>query len=375
MTLRTLAFALVGLQLLLPATSLGQAMPLRRDVPAVRWTGCPQVAPPPVPAEDEQEAERLAAAAAQAAILGEATEAADLLARALRLNPNSPVIAYRAGRAEQEAGRTPQAVAAYCRYLALAPAASEAADIRQQVAALTASSGFDVDSAAAATFRSGLGHFDAGQLEAADSLFGTAAAMEPAWAAPIYNRAIVRIALNQADEAARDFRRFLELAPGAPEFNGVLDILGALRGTAPARYSPGRVAAAGLVIPGLGQFMTRRPGRGVLYALAAGGALAAGLGVQRTSIECLSPAQDGVCPPDHILRQDTRRPYLVPAAGTALGVAVLGAIDAYRGAQRANAEAVELLRMGGNDIPALRVGFGVDRRRPDHVVALITVRF
>jgi tetratricopeptide (TPR) repeat protein len=361
----------------LPAESRGQELRLRRNVPPVAWTGCPPAAPPPrISAAAQQEAERLAADATQAAILGEAGEAAALLARAAARDPGSASIAYRLARAEHELGRSDRAVAAYCRYLALAPDAPDAAEIRRQVTVLASPSEFAVAPAAAAAFRAGLAHYDAARLVAADSAFGLAAATEPAWPDLFYNRGIVRLALEDREAAAEDLRRYLELDPRAPEFNQVLDVLGALRGTVTAPYNPRNALAAGLVVPGLGHFITDRAPRGAAVLGAAAAAAAVGLAVQRTRVECLAPPVDGVCPPDQILQQHTDRPYVFHGVGAAFVIGVVGAIDAYRGAQRSNAQAAELLRIGANARGGVIVAMPQLRHGPDGVrLELLRLRF
>jgi tetratricopeptide (TPR) repeat protein len=324
-----------------------QQLPLKRDVPAVAWAGCPQMAEKQsdVSPDRRQEAARLAEAATQASILGNKTAALDLLVRAAETDPTSTTIAYNLARTFDELERRTDAVAAYCRYLDLAPDVPDAQDVRQRTRALATPPGFAAPAAAVRAFEAGISHYDAGRLAEAEATFGLASNAAPGWSAPVYNRAVIRAARAQTEEAAADFRRFIEMDPGAPEFNAVLDLLTTFRQPAQT-YNPGGALVRGLLVPGLGQFTTGRPGTGILVLGTASGALAAGLLVKRLSVDCLSPPVDGRCPPGLIARTVEKRPYLLPAVGVAAASAVLGAIDAYRGASRRNRQPTTSTRVG-----------------------------
>jgi tetratricopeptide (TPR) repeat protein len=377
---RILPLLLVGTLFtgLAPAGNHAQELPLKRDVPAVAWTGCPDApAIPDVGPAQRLEAERLAAEATQASILGNGRDAADLLARAADMDPRSASILHRLARAEDDLGRTDSALAAYCRYLAIASESPDAEDVRARIDALARPAGFAVAAAAVDAFRSGLAHYDAAGMEAAETSFSWAADAAPGWADPIYNRGLVRLALDRREEAADDLRRYLEINPASADFNRVLDVLGTLRGVTPVPYSPASALAAGLLMPGLGHFTTDRAGTGLAFLGAAASAVAAGFAIQRVKVRCLAPPEDGVCPPDDVLRQDTERPYLVPGIAAAVAIGIWGAIDAYRGAQHRNERALELLRVGtvwGGD--AVLVALPHHIRGGGHThVELLTLRF
>ena len=98
---------------------------------------CPRTAPPHAPTADQRRAARdLAARAQEAAIVSIDSTARDLYERAARLDPTDPAIAYALARS-YESARDARAIGEYCRFLALQPAAPEAADVRRRVAALT----------------------------------------------------------------------------------------------------------------------------------------------------------------------------------------------------------------------------------------------
>lgn len=375
MTNIRLVFLIACLFALAPAASSGQQLELRREAPPAAWAGCPVPTSVERPDEEQRlEAERLAAQATQAAILGNAAEAADLLSRAAALDPGSASIAYRLARAYDDLGETRPAMSAYCRYLGLAPDAADASEVLARIDVLSTSSGFTVTVSAADAFTAGIGFYDEGDLQSADSAFTVAATTEPGWADPVYNRAVVRLGLGQDDVAASDLRRFLELNPSADEFDRVLDVLGSLRGVPAAPYNPSRALAAGLVVPGLGHFTTDRTTTGLVVFGAATAAVGTGLAMKRVSVECLSPPVDGVCPPDQVLRENVERPWLIPGIAAAAAIGVWGAIDAYRGARRGNREAAELLRLGGDSGVRLMVALDPSSASRNEL-ALIQLRF
>jgi tetratricopeptide (TPR) repeat protein len=118
-------------------------------------------------------------------------------------------------------------------------------------------------------------------------------------------------------------------------------------------YNPGQALAMGLVVPGLGQFYTGRPVRGVLALGVASGALAAGMLTERLEVDCRSVPVNNSCPAADVLDERTRRPYLAPAIAVAAGVALISAIDAFVTARNANARAATTLDPAGGDGPRL----------------------
>jgi TM2 domain-containing membrane protein YozV len=103
----------------------------------------------------------------------------------------------------------------------------------------------------------------------------------------------------------------------------------------PVGYSTSRAAVSSLLLPGSGQFYTRRPLAGLLSLSAFGGALAFGFLSQSTTIECLGVANGDRCD-GPVLSTAKERPYLLAGVGAAAAVAAISAMDAARGASRAN---------------------------------------
>jgi tetratricopeptide (TPR) repeat protein len=336
------------LLLLLPVhDAWAQGLPLKREIEAFVWGGCPQPAPLAEPsAEDRQEARRLAGDATQAAILGDNAAASQLLSQALERDPTAPDLAYRLALALEHAARPRDAAAAYCRYLALLPDAPDAVEVRQRIPQLIATGGPVLPAAAAQAFTTGITHYDAGSLAAAEAAFSQAVLADAAWDAPVYNRAVVRLAAGAVEAGLEDLRRYLLLSPDAADLDQVLAMIRAQRPAPTAPYNAGRALAGGLFVPGLGHFTTDRPVAGTIVLGSAIGALTLALAVERIRIECLAPLENGQCPPGQTLEQDSERPYLNAGIAAAVTVTVLGALDAYRSARSRNAQAVERRPLG-----------------------------
>src|SRR5690606_1064246 len=114
-------------------------------------------------------AERLAADATEAAVLGNSEAALQLLTRATTLNPSSHVISYRRARALEETGDTDEAVVEYCRYLTL-PYADDREQVEQRIEELTRTDSTAVPSVAARAYRDAVVRADSGMLS--DAAYG-----------------------------------------------------------------------------------------------------------------------------------------------------------------------------------------------------------
>ncbi|HEV2644049.1 MAG TPA: hypothetical protein VGT98_15160 [Candidatus Elarobacter sp.] len=99
---------------------------------------CASVARPAVPPEPQRRAAReIAARAQEAAITDDAARSRDLYRQSAQLDPSDAGVAYALGRA-YETARDDRATGEYCRFLALAPNAPEAPDVRQRLMTLSA---------------------------------------------------------------------------------------------------------------------------------------------------------------------------------------------------------------------------------------------
>jgi hypothetical protein len=120
-------------------------------------------------------------------------------------------------------------------------------------------------------------------------------------------------------------------------------------GPGAARHrSPGQALAMGLVVPGLGQVYAGRSGLGLIALAGAGGAIAAGVLIQRVDVSCRSVPTDSGCPAGDVLDEATKRPYLAPAVAAAAGITLLAAIDGMLAARRANTRVDGALEASGN---------------------------
>jgi hypothetical protein len=143
---------------------------------------------------------------------------------------------------------------------------------------------------------------------------------------------------GRASAGAADLQWYLETNPVAGDRGAVQ---AQLRRIAPAlapQYSPGIALTTGLLIPGMGQFYSGRPGLGFLVLSTAGGAATVGFLHRKVEVDCLEEPADGVCPPQQILDERVSRPLLVPGLATAAAITVVGAIYAFRGARGSNVQ-------------------------------------
>jgi tetratricopeptide (TPR) repeat protein len=271
---RHLAVAAVAVVSLLVTTrASSQQLPPKRALSPTSTLPCPApVAGVTASRNDTPDVRRLMALGQEAAILGDHRQARDVFLDAARLSPGDERIAYQLGRAYEELGERPNAVREYCRFLALAPQASNAPDVRARVTALAAPAGGGptVGDQANEMFRTGVTHLDQRRWREATEAFTRVAQSLPRAAEAYYNRAVAFSALQERDPAVRDFEQYLTLRPGAEDQAQVRAQIDALRRPT---WSTTTALVTGLVIPGLGQVYTSRPWQGLGVAAAAGTSL------------------------------------------------------------------------------------------------------
>ena len=241
---------------------------------------CPttvQVVVPPTEAQ-RRAARALVQRGQQAAILGDRAAEREQLRQAAILDPANSDLAYQLARAHEGAGAAADAATEYCRFLALAPNAPEAAEARERIAILAA---------------------DVGERP---SVVATAPRSQPTVVAP------------------------------APTTTAPAPIV--------TRLSPSRALSIGLVVPGGGQFYAGRPVRGILTLGGAAIALAYGLTERRGLTPVQETALDPFGNPYTFTttRETTSRPNLAPGLGVAAAIAVASAIDAFNYSRRTNDE-------------------------------------
>lgn len=318
----------------------GQARPpLKRGLPVVAQRPlCPAAgAVRSATPEQRRAARELAQRAQQSAILGDRTAARDQLRQAAAVDPTNPDLAYQLARAQEALGATDDATAAYCRFLALAPNAPEAAEAKERLGALTRNAQPAVSEKVLAPFRTGATHYDAGRYAAAASAFGSAIAAQPDWAEAYYDRALANAARGQRELAIADFQQYLRLRPEAEDRAAVIRRISGLRG---GPLSPTAALGLGLVIPGAGQMYTGRKVFGVLTLAAAGGAVAFAVKTGPVTKEVVVNPTDpfgNPLPPFVQKRTEDGRPNLVPGLAVLGGIVGATAIEAFVHARHVNA--------------------------------------
>jgi len=308
--------------------------PLKRLPPAPDsgdGAACPRFTPPPPPSATQREQARQRAALGQeAAIIGNQRAARDQLQRAAQLDPTDREVAYQLARMLDESGSADQAVREYCRYLALAPSEPDTVEVRARIAELTAARGAALGDVASAAFAAGVREYEAGSATAAEASFSAALSQEPTWAEAHYNRGVARRARGARFDAARDFRRYLDLRPAADDRAEVLARIDSL--VPPPRYQPSRALSRGFLFPGLGQLYTDRPALAAAAMVATGTALGVAFRV-REDVRRTIVNTEGI----PFVRLDTvrSRPHLPLGLASAVAITGGAAYEAYAYASRA----------------------------------------
>lgn len=343
----------------LSTSAAAQSLPLKRTFASATAGICPRFTPPsPATPANVQEARRLFALGQEASIVGDHRAARDLFRQAQQLNGSDERISYYLARSNEELKATNDAVAQYCRYLTLAPSGTDAADVRSRLDRLTeaASARAGVPAgrrtAAAASFQRAVEAVDRGQLGEAERMFGDVIGQLPTAAEAYYDRALVRARGRDWGGAERDLQKYLSLQQGAEDAAAVRERIGVLRR---ASSSPSTALAGGLVLPGFGQYYTRRPVFGtIVAAAAAGGVVMALRQTDRTKDTTFTDAF-GNPYPGTITRTD--RYDLGTGLAIAGGVALAGALEGYLYARGRRAEAGRLLASkGGTALDEPRFG-------------------
>jgi tetratricopeptide (TPR) repeat protein len=292
---------------------------------------CPRFTPPAPPSAAQREQARQRAALGQeAAIIGNQRAARDQLQRAAELDPTDREVAYQLARMLDESGSADQAVREYCRYLALAPAEPDTIEVRARIAELTAARDAVPSDVAGAAFATGVREYEAGSAAAAEASFSAALSQVPTWAEAHYNRGVTRRARGARFDAARDFRRYLDLRPAADDRAEVLARIDSL--VPPPSYQPSRALSRGVLFPGLGQLYTDRPALAAAAMVATGTALGLAFRV-REDVRRTIVNTEGI----PFVRLDTARtrPHLVPGLAAAVAITGGAAYEAYAYASRA----------------------------------------
>jgi tetratricopeptide (TPR) repeat protein len=280
------------------------------------------------PTDDQRrEARDMAQAARQSAILGDAAAALSQLRGAAGLDPTDANLAFELARAYEGAGALANATSEYCRFLSLAPNASEASEVRTHVAAIAPPKPDTIVTVEGNAFKRGVDAYAKDQLPEAEASFGTVIKIDSTSADAFYDRAVVRAAQERRGDAADDFEHYLRIRPEAADRAGVVARINELRAVG---LSASEAFGLGVVLPGGGQFYTRRPIRGMLSLIAVGGAAGIALVSKTTTTTKTLSATDpfGNRYNYTVPVPNKSRPYLIPGLAAAGGIALASAIDA-----------------------------------------------
>ena len=330
----------------------------KRGAPPVRQRpACdPVPAPGSVTADARRKARDVAQNGRQAAILGDSSAALAQLKEASTIDPTDSDLAYELARAYESSGAGANAAKEYCRFLSLAPNAPEATEARNRVASLAPATQNSAPSPAVLILNDGVASFERGKAMEAEAKFAEAIKVEPTWADAYYDRGIARATIGDNQQAATDFEEYLRLRPSAEDRAEVVARIEALR-RRPA--SAGQALGLGLLIPGGGEFYTRRPLRGALALVATSAAV--GWSVQTTT-STKAVERTGTDPFGNpytytTTQRTTDRPYLIPGLAVGGAIAIASALDAYRFAKESGepARRVSMIAVPTRDGVAARV--------------------
>lgn len=174
-----------------------------------------------------EEADRLNAQGRELAQAQRLREARSFFEQAARLDPTSADAVFNLARTQESLGYEDDAYDSYCGYLALAPNAPDAFQVRVRLADLKEFPP-SIPEEAASRFRVGIGYAQSGALEHARESYDRAVGTAPGWADAYYNRALVLEGLRDYDDARRDLERYLDLKPAAQDVSRVRDKIHAL---------------------------------------------------------------------------------------------------------------------------------------------------
>lgn len=237
----------------------------------------------------KREARKVAEQARQAAIVDGSDAARALFKRSVELDPTDPNTVYALARSYDAAKESEPAMIEYCRFLALAPDAPEASDVRRKIMTLAE----DVPRSRRDVAERG------GEDNSSVSKSERGTAVRTVVPVPNANKAA-----SNAGTLPLGTQRV------APDPNPPNDYVFAL--------SP--------LVPGLGQYATHRPLLGALVTAASLGAFYMGLKPEYKTVTTVSTNPRGQPPRTTVTK---KRPNLAAGTAIALGISTLAGVEAY----------------------------------------------
>ncbi len=269
---------------------------------------------------------------------GDPRGAGAAFARASALDPTDDRIAYAFARALEEGNDSTAAVREYCRALRRSPDSRDAPDLRARIERLIPRRAVVALLGARERFNAGVVAFNAQRFEDARRAFNAAALALPAAGEAPFNRAMTQLQSGDRSAARRDLITYLSLVPDASDRVLVQQSINAL---GPPHYRAGAAFTIGL-IPGMGQFYTRRPARGLVVLALVGGAAYAALHTSTRSVTVAYGVPNGV--PNGVPAPYTEiaseRPYATAAIAAGAGIMLAAALEAAWFAKRGPAQLV-----------------------------------
>lgn len=307
------------------------ATSLKRTLPGPGGASCPAAGARPATPSDAQrrQARQIAARGQQASIVDDYNSARDLYKQAAQLDPTDANTAYYLARAQEAVKNPREAVKEYCRFLTLTPTAPEAAEARDRIVALGAPGAGAVSEQAAAQFRAGLDQFERGRVPEAVTAFSNTITQASDWPDPYYNRGIAYQTEGRRNPAIKDFEKYLQLRPEADDRSAVVARIDGLRR---GMVEPSGALTRGLVIPGFGQYYTRRPVLGALVLAGVGGSVFYAMQQSQVRTSTVKTAIDAFGKTEYqytVVSIRNERPHLTTGLAVAAGITVGAAIEAY----------------------------------------------
>jgi tetratricopeptide (TPR) repeat protein len=308
---------------LVPSHLRGQELPLKRPKLTPITIACPAIpVPPPTAPQVVEEANRLATLGQESSIEGDHRAARDQFKQASTLDPRDASLAYRLGREYEDLQLRDLAVHEYCRYLSLAPNATDAAQIGDRVAKLLPGGTLAHGNAVVTAFKLAVASYDARSFSTSADQFDSVVSAAPGLSAGVYDRGLAHDQNGDAAAAIHDYSHYLQLAPGALDAAAVRSRMQQLRHGIPSATTAFFLG----LLPGGGQFYTKQPVLGaVVLAGAAGGVVLAIQSRTVTRDTTFIGPFGGTYPGTYT---QTQHPNLALGVAVAGGVTLFGAIEA-----------------------------------------------
>ena len=278
-------------------------------------------------ASDRARARNLFADAQDASLVGDLAAARTAFEQAGQLDPRDERLVYEYARVLEAWPDSNAAMAQLCRYLDIAPAGREAADVRERLGKLVPVAKQQAVALAREQFQQGLTLLEDRHFESARQAFDAVLRTLPESPEALFNRGLASAAMNERSAAINDLSAYMTATPGAADRDETARAIDWLRKPG---LNPGRAFVLSF-IPGASEFYVRHPWRGAAVAVAGigGVGLAYWKEVNNGLLRCVIP--NGLSAPLVSLQEGCGS--IAAALTVAFAASVYGAIDAIVTAQ------------------------------------------